>query len=124
MKTVQLLKKRGDNQDWVYIGENQKLNKPLVLIFGNRYLLEDKTIYEEIRELFPDGHLIFGSACAEISSNTVNEESITITAIEFEKSNFLVKTCNILNAELDSFKTGTDLINQFPEDGLKYVFVV
>lgn len=124
MKTVQLLKKRGDNQDWVYIGENQKLNKPLVLIFGNRYLLEDKTIYEEIRELFPDGHLIFGSACAEISSNTVNEESITITAIEFEKSNFLVKTCNILDAELDSFKTGTDLINQFPEDGLKYVFVV
>jgi hypothetical protein len=57
----------------------------LVLVFGNRFLLEEDTLYDEIRALFPDGHLIFGSTCAEISSNTVNEESITITAIEFEK---------------------------------------
>nr|WP_321227110.1 FIST N-terminal domain-containing protein [uncultured Psychroserpens sp.] len=122
MKTVQLVKH--NNQDWTYVGKNQKLNKPLVLVFGNRYLLEEASIYEEIKTLFPDGDIVFGSACAEISSSTVNEDSITITAMEFEKSKFIIKTSNVLNTDLDSFKTGNDLIKQFPSEGLKYVFVV
>ncbi|WP_040247253.1 FIST signal transduction protein [Psychroserpens mesophilus] len=124
MKTVQLVKQKHKNNQWTYVGQNQKLKEPLVLVFGNRYMLEEDSVYEEIRKLFPDGHIIFGSACAEISLNTVNEESITITAIEFEKSNFLIKTSNVLNSDLDSFKTGNELIQQFPEEGLKYVFVV
>lgn len=122
MKTVQLVKK--NNQDWTYVSKKQPLDNPLVLVFGNRYMLEDTNIYNEIQALFPSGHIIFGSACAEISSNTVNEESITITAIEFERSTFVIKTSNVLNEDLDSYKTGNDLISQFPQEGLKYVFVV
>ncbi|WP_405575293.1 FIST signal transduction protein [Winogradskyella sp. Asnod2-B02-A] len=122
MKIVQLVKH--NDKDWTYIGENQKLIEPLVIVFGNRLLLEDASIYEEIKGLFPDGEIVFGSACAEISSRTVNENSITITAMEFEKSKFLIKTSNVLNADLDSYKTGNDLIKQFPEEGLKYVFVI
>ncbi|MUU78710.1 FIST signal transduction protein [Winogradskyella endarachnes] len=122
MKTVQLIKH--NNEDWTYLGENQKLNNPLVLVFGNRFMLEDANIYNEIKSLFPDGHIVFGSACAEISSRTVNENSITITAMEFEKSSFIIKTSNVLNTDLDSYKTGLDIINQLPEENLKYVFVV
>lgn len=122
MKIVQLVKQ--NNKDWTYVGENQKLIKPLVIVFGNRLLLEDASIYEEVKGLFPDGQIVFGSACAEISSRTVNENSITITAMEFEKSQFIIKTSNVLNTDLDSYKTGSDLIKQFPEEGLKYVFVV
>ncbi|ULC60356.1 FIST C-terminal domain-containing protein [Flaviramulus sp. BrNp1-15] len=122
MKTVQL--KKYKNQNWQYVGEKQNLNKPLVLVFGNRYMLEEDSIYKEIKELYPDGEIVFGSTCAEISSNTVNEESITITAIEFEKSTFQIKTSNVLNTDLNSLKTGSELISQFPSEGLKYVFVV
>lgn len=122
MKTVQLVKHK--NKDWEYVIENQALKAPLVLVFGNRYLLEDNSIYEDIRKQFPDGHIVFGSTCAEMSSNTVNEDSITITAIEFEKSSFDIKTSNVLNSGLDSFKTGRNLVNQFNKDGLKYIFVV
>ncbi|WP_179375182.1 FIST signal transduction protein [Winogradskyella wichelsiae] len=122
MKTVQLVKHK--NQDWTYVGENIVLHNPLVLVFGNRLLLENPSIYKEIKTLFPDGHIVFGSACAEISSRTVNENSITITAMEFEKSQFVIKTSNVLHTDLDSFKTGNDLIKQFSAKGLKYVFVV
>lgn len=122
MKTVQLVKR--DNKNWEYVTPKQELKEPLVLVFGNRLAIENKNIYAEIRTLFPDGEIIFGSACAEISSDTVNENSITITAIQFEKSNFIVKTSNVLNKDLDSYKTGNELINQFPKEGLKYVFVV
>ena len=122
MKTVQLVKHK--NKDWEYVIEKQDLKEPLVLVFGNRYMLEDKAVYEDIRSLFPDGHIVFASSCAEISSNTVNQDSITITAVEFEKSKFVIKTSNVLNTDLDSYKTGRDLIKQLPQEDLKYVFVV
>lgn len=122
MKTVQLVKHK--NKAWQYVVEHQELKEPLVLVFGNRFMLEDKNIYQEVKDLFPDGHIIFASSSAEISSNTVNLDSITITAIEFEKSSFKIKTSNVLNTDLDSFKTGGDLINQLPQDDLKYVLVI
>ncbi|QRM88833.1 histidine kinase [Lacinutrix sp. WUR7] len=122
MKTVQLVKHK--NKDWEYVNEKQDLKEPLVLVFGNRYMLEDQVVYSDIRQLFPDGHIVFASSCAEISSNTVNQDSVTITAIEFEKSTFIIKTSNVLNADLDSYKTGNELIQQLPQEGLKYVFVV
>ena len=122
MKTLQLVKK--DSGDWEYISEKTKLIKPLVLVFGNRFLLEAENLFEEIKVIFPDGEIVFGSSCADITSRTVNENSISITAIEFEKSSFVIKTNNVLNVDCDSYKTGSDLIKQFPKEGLKYVFVV
>ena len=122
MKIAQLVKHK--NKNWEYVVEKQKLIEPLVLVFGNRFMLEEKTVYQELRQIFPDGHIVFASSCAEISSNTVNQNSITVTAIQFEKSKFLIKTSNVLNKDLDSYKTGNELIQQFPEEGLKYTFVV
>lgn len=122
MKKVQLKRKKGE--DWGFLTEKQLLVKPLVLVFGNRYLLEKNEIFDEIKSLFPDGDLVFGSTSGEISEGTVNDESITITAIEFEKSSFEIKTSNVLHAELNSFKTGEDLVNQFDKAGLKHVFVI
>lgn len=122
MKTVQLKKNRAGS--WEYLSDNIRLIKPLVLVLGNRYLLENDTIYKEVKQLYPDGHIVFGSTSGDITSESVDDESILITAIEFEKSSFLIKTSNVLNSNLDSFKTGKDLINQFPEEGLKYVFVL
>lgn len=124
MKTVQLKKTKDSN--WQYLSEELQLENPLVLVFGNRYMLEDKNIYEEIKTLFKDGHIVFGSTSGDITSESVDDESITITAIQFEKSNFLIKTANVLNdaAEINSFNTGKNLIAQFPEENLKHVFVV
>jgi hypothetical protein len=122
MKTVQLIKKA--YEDWGYVTEKTKLTKPLVLVFGDRFLLENKDIYPEVRQLFPDGEIVFGSSCADITASSVNENSISITAIEFEKSTFDIKTSNVSNIDYNSFKTGNDLIEQFPQEGLKYVFVI
>ncbi|WP_343329586.1 FIST signal transduction protein [Polaribacter staleyi] len=126
MKTVQL--KKNKNSDWKYLSENIPLKAPLVLVFGNRYLLEDESVFDEIRTKFKDGHIVFGSACGDISSESIDDESITITAIEFEKSNFIIKTTNVLDSnsasKVDSFSVGKDLISQFSQEGLKHVFVV
>jgi hypothetical protein len=122
MKTVQIVKRKDGN--WTYLSQKIALKNPLVLVLGNRFLLEDSDIYNEIKSVFPDGNIVFGSTSGDITSKTVDEESITITAIEFEKSTFLIKTSNVLNSDLNSFKTGEELVNQFPRKGLKYIFVL
>ncbi|XCF05354.1 FIST N-terminal domain-containing protein [Tamlana crocina] len=122
MKTVQLHKAKDGN--WEYLSAKQQLKNPLVLVFGNRHLLEDNNIYNEMETLFPEGHIVFGSTSGDICSQAVADQGITITAVEFEKSTFVIKTCNIVDSQLDSFKTGHDLINQFPDEDLKYVLVV
>ncbi len=122
MKTVQLTKHKDGK--WEYLTDNIQLIKPLVLVLGNRFLLENSSVYKQILEVFPDGHIIFGSTSGNITSNSVDDDTLTITAIEFEKSTFLIKTSNVLNSSLNSFKTGQDLVKQFPEEGLKYIFVL
>ncbi|MFB9052771.1 FIST signal transduction protein [Formosa undariae] len=121
MKTVQL-KKKGDT--WEYLSPKQDLKNPLVLAFGNRFQLEDPSIYSDIKNLFPDGHIVFGSTCGDIAGGTVDDESISLTALELEKSHFLIKTSNVLHADLDSFKTGKELVKQFPQAGLKFIYVI
>jgi hypothetical protein len=124
MKTVQLKKTKDSNFE--YISEKLELKEPLVLVFGNRYMLEEDNIYSQVREIFKDGHIVFGSTSGDITTNTVLDETVTITAVEFEKSTFVIKKANILNSEekLNSKQVGVDLISQFPEEGLKYILVI
>ncbi len=122
MKTVQL--KKYKNTDWEYISEKLILKSPLVLVFGNRYLLENHNIYEEVKTLFEDGHIVFGSTSGDITAGEVDDESITITAIEFEKSSFLIQTINVLETKENSFEIGKMLIDKLPKEQLKHVFVV
>jgi hypothetical protein len=124
MKTVQL--KKTENNKFKYLTEELILKEPLVLVFGNRFMLQEKNIFNEVREIFKDGHIVFGSTSGDITSESVSDDSIIITAIEFEKSGFLIKTANVLNSnvQIDSFKTGKELIEQLPKENLKYAFVV
>ncbi|TWO32708.1 histidine kinase [Seonamhaeicola sediminis] len=122
MKIVQL--KKYKDTAWEYLLPKQTLSKPLVLVLGNRYMLEQDTVFEEVKTLFPDGAIVMGSTSGDITSNRVDDDSITITAVEFEKTEFLIKTSNVLSSDLNSYKTGVSLLKQFPEEGLKYVFVL
>lgn len=124
MKTVQL--KKNGNSEFKFISEKQELIKPLVLVFGNRYLLESPTIYNEVRAIFKDGAIVFGSTSGDITSRYVEDDCITITAIEFEKSTYAIKTANVLadKNSINSLEIGKKLIKQFTKEGLKHVFVV
>lgn len=122
MKRIQLT--RNDHGKWDFIGKKQNLKKPLVLVFGNRLVLESIPVYKEIKELFNNAHVVIGSSCGNVTSKYVEDSSVTATAIDFEKSEYIIKTSNVLNTDLDSFKTGKELVEQFPLQGLKFILVV
>jgi hypothetical protein len=68
--------------------------------------------------------VVFGSTSGEIISCNVNDNSISVTAIEFERSLFVVKSDSILNYNQDAKALGQALFNEMPKEGLKHLFVL
>ena len=122
MKIIQASKVK--NQDWNYFQEKTTLKNPLVLVFGNRFLLEDEAVIEDIRKEFPYEDIVFGSTSGEILCCNVYDNSISVTAIEFEKSSFVVERENILNYDKNAGTLGEALYNKIPKENLKHLFVV
>lgn len=123
MKFQQYEKTNGS--EWKLISPQQlALKKPLVLVFGNRFMLEDSHIYNEVKNMFPNGEIIIGSTAGEILVNKVSEDSITITAIEFEKSSFEIRRANILDFDKNAVAIGKHLAEQLSQDKLKHIFIV
>ena len=109
---------------WSYFQDKIELNNPLVLVFGNRFLLENPAVIEDIRQEFPYEHLVFGSTSGEILGCNVNDNSISVTAIEFERSSYLVERENVLNFDKNAKLLGEALCNKIPKENLKHLFVL
>ena len=122
MKIIQASKFEG--QEWNYLQEKEPLKQPLVLVFANRYLLEKEDIIEDIRREFPYEDIVFGSTSGEIICCDVNDNSISVTAIEFEKSTFVVERANILDYDKKAKALGNALFKKLPKENLKHLFVL
>ncbi|WP_405381481.1 FIST signal transduction protein [Maribacter sp. LLG6340-A2] len=124
MKIIQAIKKF--SEPFVFNdGLNGKhLKNPLVLVFGNRFMLEDEHIYEEVKALFNDAHVVFGSTSGEIIDETVLDGTIVLTAIEFEKSSILVHRSNVDEHDNNDEKLGEHLMAKFPQEQIKHLFVI
>ena len=101
------MKIRQGNRDasgnWNHKSEAVSLKSPLVLIFSNRFVLEQEAVFSEMRALFPDGHLVFGSTSGEITGTSVLNNGLSYTAIEFEKASFEIVTHSILKEDKKQF---------------------
>ncbi len=122
MKIVQDIRIKGEQ--FLNTEAFKKLKNPLVLVFGNRYMLEEDNIYAEIKKIVPTGHIVFGSTSGEILKDAVYEGSVVLTAIEFERSSFMVKRSNIYDFKNDDTLLGEKLMDKFPAKNLKHLFVV
>lgn len=121
MKVVQA---QYTQNDWKYFQPKQKLNNPLVLVFAERRLLQLNKIIASIKKEFPYQHIIFGSTAGEIVGNQVYDNSVSVTAIEFEKSFFKISRANILAHHQDSFELGKALFEQLPKENLQHIFII
>tara|TARA_R110000868_G_scaffold32516_5_gene118248 strand:- start:20315 stop:21448 length:1134 start_codon:yes stop_codon:yes gene_type:complete len=122
MKILQAIKMKGSTFNFVQ--DLQVLKNPLVLVFGNRYMLQHKDLYKEVRTLFPNGHLVFGTTSGEIMDANVYDGTVVLTAIEFEKSTFLVKAKNVVDFGNDDKSLGQQLMSEFSQEGLRHIFIV
>ena len=122
MKIIQAYKE--DGKEWEYFQQKATLKNPLVLGFGNRYLLEKSEIIENIRAEFPYENIVFGSTAGEILCCHVNDNSISVTVIEFENATYKVERENILDFNKNAVELGKSLYEKMPKDNLKHLFVL
>ena len=115
-------KKWTEKNGWEdYRNDSSTLNKPLVLAFGARYEIEDK--YEAISSFYPNADIIMNSTSGEIIGSEVLDNSVVLTAIEFEKTTYKIEVVNINDCK-DSFNAGEILSNKIEGEDLKHVLVI
>ncbi|WP_299898321.1 FIST N-terminal domain-containing protein [uncultured Aquimarina sp.] len=116
---------RNGQGEWVATQSyTEKLRNPLVLVFGNRFILEKEPILEEVSGLFGTSEIIIGSSAGEILGGNVSDNTVSLTAIEFERSTIKLSRQNILDNDKNTFETGKKLAAGLPADNLKHIFIV
>lgn len=109
---------------WVPSIEDCNLNAAqLVIFFGQRQLLLNKELFAQIKSAYPTAHLCGCSTAGEIIGTWVMDDSVVVTAIEFEYSR--VEGIQIdLHTAKDSREAGNLLADSLPHDELIHVFVL
>ncbi|MDE2491417.1 MAG: FIST C-terminal domain-containing protein [Elusimicrobia bacterium] len=95
----------------------------LVLVFGGGRTLEEASRLAELREAFPEARVFGCSTAGEILDTTVSDDTIAVTAVEFERT-FLRGTRVRVGDPAESFSAGRRLSESLPGEGLTHVLVL
>lgn len=95
----------------------------LVIGFGAKEQLEQEGIYESFKSEFPSACILLNSTAGEIFETEVYTDSLSLVAIEFEKSHVkCAKT--VISDHVGSYEAGISLANKIDQNGLKYMLVI
>lgn len=95
----------------------------LVLVFADRFLLEDKGHIATIKQTFPGATIVSCSTSGEISGRQVHDNSLVATAIHFDNTALQFANANAANFT-NSRQLGENVASQLPAEDLKYVLVI
>lgn len=116
-------KKWTQAKGWQMISDKQ-LESPasLVLIFGGRSVVEDPAHFTHIKTWYPEANIIMCSTAGEIIGREVLDDSLSLTAIVWEKTALHFSETSIEKSE-DSAIAGERLARALPKDKLAHVIV-
>jgi hypothetical protein len=95
----------------------------LVFLFGSRSLLKNKKRIDIVREIYTNSRIFGCSTAGEICGTEVSDDSIVVTAVNFEYASIDGAYTRVSNIE-DSFQAGEVLAKSLKKDGLRHVFVL
>lgn len=109
---------------WKDLTNNNLAKKAqLVLIFGDREVLKGKDCIKEIKGFYPKADIIGCSTSGEILGTQVNNESISLTAVNFQKTKIKIVKTKINQME-DSRRVGEELVEMLDKDDLRHIFIL
>ena len=109
---------------WKSISQNGNIENPhLVLVFGNREIISNHQIYQELKDKYPIADIIISSTAGEIDNEGLVDNSIVVTAIEFEHTQ--LETCEVNIKDFsDSYAAATQIVSTLCKKDLNHVFIV
>lgn len=109
---------------WKTVHKKGELMKArLVLAFGGRGMMGKEETFEELKNKYPSAEIVMCSTSGEISNINVREESLSVIAMEFDKTE--VRTCSFnVNDYENSHAVGKEIVKSLCDTGLSHVFLV
>ena len=108
---------------WEITGSNMEKNIPqIVLVFGGRSVVEEKKHFDEIRDFYPESKIVMCSTAGEIMDVKVYDNSMSLSAIFFEKTNLQFAQTTISDAK-ESEEKGKEVARNLPKENLTHVMV-
>ena len=98
-------------------------NPQLVFVFGSRKVLAEIELIKELQARYPNSQLIGCSTSGEIVGTEVNDNSLAVTAIFFEKT-MLQFSFLELEESIDSFKIASQLVSPLISNSLRHLLVL
>ena len=95
----------------------------VVFVFGARPLMEAGELVSELREHFKGASILGCSTSGEIFGDTVIDDSVIATAVEFEHTRLRTASAAIAGAK-SSFEVGEELARPLNDPSLRHVFVL
>lgn len=95
----------------------------LVLVFGDRALIESTDIARKFKVAFPKANVVFCSTAGEILGNEVSDNTLAVTVIEFGKTSIKASLSNISDFK-DSYAAGKHLVENLEHKNLRHVIVL
>lgn len=99
------------------------IDAQLVLCFGKKELLLNDSVYPAVKQKFPNAEIAICSSAGEIYQDTVLDDSIIVTALEFSNTPIKTASVNISNFS-NSFDAACNLVNKLPKEDLSYLMVL
>lgn len=122
MKTTQYKWSRSDGwKPGLPAGEVGR--QTIVFVFGARALLQAGELIAELRDHFNGATILGCSTSGEIVGDTVIDDSIIATAVEFEHTQLRAAAATIAQGKL-SHEVGAELARQLNDPSLRHVFVL
>ena len=95
----------------------------LVFVFGSRKVLSDIELIKELQARYPLSQLIGCSTSGEIIGTEVNDDSLAVTAVFFEKTSLQFSFLDVQES-IDSFKIASQLLSPLLNNSLRHLFVL
>jgi hypothetical protein len=95
----------------------------LVLLFGSTEVLKEQQHLDEIKQAYPTAHLLGCSTSGEIYETQVFDDSLVVTAIQFEDTQIQAVRVKLSDG-ISSFEAGERLAKELDNAGLIHVFVL
>lgn len=95
----------------------------LVLVFGSRGVFEEGKQLQEVEKNYPNAYLFGCSTSGEIHGTRVYDDTLAVTAIQFEKTR-IKPVCVDLDEASNSREAGTKIAGALEQDGLVHVLAL
>jgi hypothetical protein len=102
---------------------NRSMRPQLVLFFGEPSVLESGERYLDLRNRYPNAHIIGCTSAGEIIGEDVYDGSVVVSAVEFENTPISVVSISI-STMADSFRAGAQLGKELNRSGLRGIIAI